>query len=59
MKKELLKLVEEMSVPAISRNEEIECCNCGEDLALESYDWFSEGYEEALKDFKKLLNEKV
>lgn len=53
---ELKKLVSNMEVPSISRDEEIECCNCGEDLALESYDWFTEGYEEALKDFKELLS---
>lgn len=40
--------------PAISGKitDSDECCNCGEDLALELYDAFSIGYQVASKDAK-------
>ena len=43
------------NVPALATSEEVECCNCGEDLALESYDWFSDGYKMAVGDCKSFL----
>lgn len=56
-KSSLLERAKGMKTPAVARKEEIECCNCGEDLALESYDWFGEGYEEAKKDFLNLIKD--
>lgn len=44
------KGIEEMKTPSLARSEEIECCNCGEDLALESYDWYDEGYQDCIPD---------
>ena len=52
---EIKKMVEGMSTPAIANQEEIECCNCGEDLALESYDWLDEGYKMAITDVLSAL----
>lgn len=42
---EIGKEIKEQTIPAIARDEEVECCNCGEDLALESYEWMGEGYD--------------
>ena len=55
MRESIAKEVENRSVPALANSEEVECCNCGEDLALESYDWFTEGYEMANKDAASII----
>lgn len=34
-----------------------ECCNCGEDLALELYEAFSNGYEMAKDDIRPFLTQ--
>ena len=54
------KIIEEFdkkfdSVPALMNNKDIQCCHCGENLALESYELFSDGYEMAVDDCKSFL----
>lgn len=46
------------SVPAIANGitESDECCNCGEDLSLELYNAFSEGYKIAIDDVKDFID---
>lgn len=50
--------IKEQTIPAIARDEEIECCNCGEDLALESYEWVGEGYDLAKDDIINIIQSK-
>lgn len=52
---EIIKKIEQMSTPSLVHDEDEECCNCGECLSLESYEWYSEGYQDALEDVVKFL----
>lgn len=50
--KAVLEMIGKYGVPAISGKitDSDECCNCGEDLALELYEAFSTGYQMAVDD---------
>jgi hypothetical protein len=56
---ELVEWAEKEGTPAVSGQitDSDECCNCGEDLALELYEAFSVGYKEALSDIIAKLQE--
>lgn len=63
-KEELEALAEEvegMKTPALfgKEGDEEKCCNCGEDLSLETYDWFDKGYELASADIRALIRSKA
>ena len=51
------EMFEKFTTPAISGKEgdEETCVNCGEDLSLETYDWFDKGYTLATEDIRPFL----
>lgn len=54
---EVIAEVEKMSTPALAgkQGDEVVCSNCGDDLSLETYEWFDKGYELARDDLSHSL----